>query len=192
MDGERDLTGDTAAMHALAHPVRLAVLEVLGRDGPLTATQLGQRLTQKPGNMSWHLKILARHGFVVEAPGGKGRSRPWMITALSHRFEPDEGSEADRLAADALLATVARRNFGQLQAWMAARATAPPAWRRAPVLCDYPLYLTVAETAELREQVDALFEAFVDRLAEPDRRPPDAQAVKATLILHPLQLGPAS
>lgn len=195
MVDHRDLTGDAAAMRALAHPVRLAVLELLGRDGPLTATQAGERLAQTPGNMSWHLKILARHGFVVEAPGGKGRSRPWALTALGHRFEPDttsSSSDEERLAADALLATVARRSFGQLQAWLAARRTAPPAWRRAAVLSDWTLYLTAEETEELREQVHALFETFTDRLQHPARRPAEAQPVKTMLAMHPLQLPPAS
>jgi DNA-binding transcriptional ArsR family regulator len=192
MADQRDLTGDAAAMRALAHPLRLAVLELLGRDGPLTATQAGQRLAQNPGNMSWHLKILARHGFVVEAPGGKGRNRPWMLTAFGHRFEPDAGSAQEQRAAEELLGTVARRNFGQLQAWLATRHAAPPAWRRAAVLSDWTLYLTAQETEELAEQVHRLFETFTDRLKDPTRRPSGAQPVKATLTLHPLPAPPAS
>ncbi|GAA0713351.1 helix-turn-helix domain-containing protein [Dactylosporangium roseum] len=191
MDERRDLTGDVAAMRALAHPVRLAVLELLGRDGPLTATQAGRHLAQKPGNMSWHLRILARHGFVVEAPGGRGRSRPWTLTALGHRIEADPGSDEERLAADELLATVADRGFGQLRAWLAARHSAPQAWRRAAVLSDWTLHLTAQETAELRERVHALFETFGDRLRDPGRRPPGAEPVKAMLVLHPLRLPPA-
>ncbi|WP_432993532.1 ArsR/SmtB family transcription factor [Dactylosporangium sp. CA-233914] len=191
MNERRDLAGDAAAMRALAHPVRLAILELLGRDGPLTATQTSQRLAQSPGNMSWHLKVLARHGFVVEAPGGKGRRRPWALTALGHRFEPEPSSQDERLAADALLATVAKRSFSQLQAWLATRHTAPPAWKRAAMVSDWTLYLTAEETEELHNQVHAIFEAFTDRLREPAKRPPGAQPVKGMLTLHPLQLPPS-
>src|SRR5690348_15693109 len=78
----RDLSGDPAAMLALAHPTRLALLELLGAEGPLTASEAGKRLGESPGTMSWHLRLLARHGFVVEAEGGSGRRRPWTVAAL--------------------------------------------------------------------------------------------------------------
>ena len=76
MEWMHDLTGDPAAMRALAHPVRLQLLELLGRDGALTATQAGALLDELPGNVSWHFRVLARHGFVTEAEGGNGRGRP--------------------------------------------------------------------------------------------------------------------
>lgn len=103
----------------------------------------------------------------------------------------DPGSKEARLAADALLATVAGRSYGQLQAWLATRHTAPQAWQRAAVVSDWTLYLTAEETEQLREQVHTLFETFTDRLRDTSRRPRSAQPVKATLALHPL-LPPAS
>src|SRR6266849_1009150 len=111
----RDVGGDPGAMRALAHPVRLALLELLGRDGPLTATEAGRALDEAPGNMSWHLGVLARHGFIVEAAGGRGRRRPWMLTAAGTRMGQPTSPE-ERLAADALLRVVVERNVGQIQA----------------------------------------------------------------------------
>lgn len=70
-------------MRALAHPVRIALLEALRRDGPLTATRAAELLDDSPGNMSWHLQTLAKYGFVEEAGGGRGRSRPWRAVSLT-------------------------------------------------------------------------------------------------------------
>ncbi len=78
----RDIS-DPRTMRALAHPVRLALLEALRREGPLTATRAAELLDDSPGNMSWHLQTLAKYGFVEEAGGGRGRSRPWRVVSLT-------------------------------------------------------------------------------------------------------------
>jgi DNA-binding IclR family transcriptional regulator len=44
---------------------------------PATATQLAERVGESPANCSWHLRQLARYGFVEEAGGGTGREGPW-------------------------------------------------------------------------------------------------------------------
>ncbi|WP_423202937.1 winged helix-turn-helix domain-containing protein [Micromonospora kangleipakensis] len=66
-------------MRALSHPVRLALMEALG-EGPLTATQAGELIGEIPTTCSFHLRQLARYGFVEEAGGGRGRARPWRLT----------------------------------------------------------------------------------------------------------------
>src|SRR4051794_10493834 len=68
---------DPRELQALAHPVRLGIMELLTVSGPLTATELADRLDETPANCSWHLRKLAEHEFVEEAGGGIGRQRPW-------------------------------------------------------------------------------------------------------------------
>jgi DNA-binding transcriptional ArsR family regulator len=170
---------------ALAHPTRLSVLEALAQEGPLTATQAGVLLGESAGTMSWHLRVLARHGFVTEANGSSGRRRPWMLTALGTRWDPDPQSDAERAAADTLSVVVLDRVIGQLRAWLAGKHRAPRVWQRAAVLTDWTLYLTPNETEQLDHQIHALFEGFGERLAHPDRRPADAVAVRALVSMHP-------
>ena len=71
-------------MRALAHPVRLALLEALTDAGQLTATEAGERVGESPANTSFHLRQLAKYGFVEEAEGGTGRRRPWKLRAARH------------------------------------------------------------------------------------------------------------
>src|SRR4051812_47117537 len=186
VDAIRDLSGDPAGMSALAHPVRLALLELLGRDGPLTATEAGERLGQSPGNMSWHLRVLARHGFVTEADGGVGRRRPWKLTTASVSVESVPPSGASRIAGDTLVSTVVERAFGQIRAWLSSRHTAPAEWRRASTVKVQSMYLTPAETVQLREEITALMDRFRDRDGEPAHRPEGAAMVSALLTLTPV------
>jgi len=74
---------DPRVLRALAHPIRLALLGLLRREGPLTATRAGELLGEVPASCSFHLRQLARYGLVEEAGGGVGRQRPWRATALS-------------------------------------------------------------------------------------------------------------
>src|ERR1700761_5397400 len=82
----REIT-DARTMRALAHPTRLALLNLLGREGELTASRAAELLDDSPGNMSWHLQTLAKYGFVEETGEGKGRSRPWRVISHTHHFD---------------------------------------------------------------------------------------------------------
>ena len=64
---------DPRALRALAHPVRLSLVSLLRRAGPLTATQAGERIGESATTCSFHLRQLARYGLVEEAGGGRGR-----------------------------------------------------------------------------------------------------------------------
>src|SRR5215217_7648436 len=93
----RELT-DPKAMRALAHPVRLALLEALADAGTLTATEAGERVGKSPANASLHLRQLAKYGYVVEAEGGTGRKRPWKLKNLGMR-RTDVHEDAELAAA---------------------------------------------------------------------------------------------
>ena len=62
-DEPRKLT-DPRAMRAVAHPIRIALLEVLGSEGPLTATEAGELIGESPTTCSFHLRQLAKYGFI--------------------------------------------------------------------------------------------------------------------------------
>src|ERR1700749_4766010 len=81
------LVTDARAMRALAHPLRVALLELMRRDGEITATRAAELLGESPGNMSWHLQTLAKYGFVEETGEGRGRSRPWRLASEGQSFE---------------------------------------------------------------------------------------------------------
>src|ERR1700685_2468150 len=70
----REVT-DPKTMRALTHPVRLALLEALALEGPLTATQAGELIGESPTTCSFHFRQLAKYGFVEEAGIGPAGQR---------------------------------------------------------------------------------------------------------------------
>ena len=81
-------------------------------------------LGESPANCAFHLRTLAKYGFVEEAGGGRGRERPWRQTydGMSWRArQPDpqtsHAAEAlDQVWMDRLL-TRARRSLTSMTAW---------------------------------------------------------------------------
>jgi DNA-binding transcriptional ArsR family regulator len=69
---------DSRSLRGLAHPLRIRILNALRLDGPSTATALARRFGQDSGNISWHLRQLAEHGFIAEdTERGTRRERWW-------------------------------------------------------------------------------------------------------------------
>ncbi len=62
-----------------AHPVRAALLELIRREGVVTATDAARELGGSTGLYSFHLRQLARYGVIEEAPAPRGRVRPWRL-----------------------------------------------------------------------------------------------------------------
>ena len=106
-DGARELT-DPRTMRALAHPVRLALLEALTHHGQLTATEAAEHVGESPSNCSFHLRQLAKYGFVEEAEGGTGRRRPWRAVTIGTRFTDVQEDTETALAAGALSRVIVR------------------------------------------------------------------------------------
>src|SRR5207244_3922342 len=84
---------DPRAMRALAHPTRLALLDHLHTVDQATATECSEFVAESPSALSYHLRSLARWGFVEEGSGGAGRERPWRATVARIEF-PDDAPEA--------------------------------------------------------------------------------------------------
>ncbi len=183
--GPRRLT-DPRAIRALAHPVRLSLLELLLREGPLTATQAADLLDESPGNMSWHLQTLAKYGYVEEAGGGVGRARPWRLVAAGNRFGDDDADPEEAQAAAALEQLFFERSFEKVGVWMAERHTYPEPWSSAGFATDNLSYLTPEELEYLGNEMDELIMQFRERTVDKSKRPAGSRPVHIVGFGHPL------
>jgi DNA-binding transcriptional ArsR family regulator len=179
----REIT-DPKAMRALAHPVRLAILEAMQNEGELTATRAAELLNESPGNMSWHLQTLAKYGFIVEVEGAKGRSRPWKIAPGSNRFNATEAVPGSLDAIEHLAITVLDRRIEQLQEWWRQRSNYEQAWFDASFIKESTRFLTSAELAEISEEMDRLLSRYDER-SDPAQRPTEALPVHLVAFAHP-------
>lgn len=143
---------DARTLRALAHPVRIAMFEELVVGGAMTATQLGELIGESATTCSFHLRQLAKYGFVEEAGGGHGRSRPWRLTSVGMSFAPGGDPEAE-IASDAVLHMFRERQLARYQTWRQTRASYPAAWREAATDSEYLCYLTAEELAQMSSEV---------------------------------------
>jgi hypothetical protein len=185
-----DLT-DPRAIRALAHPLRWALLEALAEAGTLTATQASDMLGESPANCAFHLRTLAKYGFVEEAGGGRGRERPWRRAYDTLSWGRNSEDPGAALAAQALdqvymdrLLTRARRSLTSTASW-------PSDLDDALGTSSSRLYVTPAEARRLYEEISEAFgrlsadRELTDR-RDPERRPPDAVPVEFVLLSYPV------
>jgi DNA-binding transcriptional ArsR family regulator len=168
---------DPRALRAVAHPIRLQLVGLLRREGPLTATRAGELIGQSPASCSFHLRQLAKYGLVEEAGGGRGRERPWRATALFTSW-PNVASTPEQAAATELLsAVVVERYFERIMHWLEQRSRDSTSWQEAATFGDRMLYLTSDELAQLDRDVEELLAPYHERTASRGARPEDARLV---------------
>lgn len=178
--GDAELS-DPQAMRALAHPVRLAALSYLQRNGPATATMLSAHVGATPSVTSWHLRHLAGFGLVLDAdpdevPGDK-RHRWWKAAARGIRFETTGSPEARALGEQ--LFHMAR---GQIDTWLSDMEPAlTPQWRDTSRVSNTGVRLTPGEVRELNEAIDELLGKYVLR----DDIPGEARRVRVLRFFLP-------
>ena len=144
-------------MRALAHPTRLALLDHLHAAGAATATECAEFVDDSPSSCSYHLRALAKWGFVEEAEQRPGRERPWRATAARIEF-PSDGLEATVLR-DELVGRQQQRVRDALRH----EHELPPAWRRAAQTSAATIELTTPELKELGVRFEALLDEFRGR-----------------------------
>jgi DNA-binding transcriptional ArsR family regulator len=183
---------DARTLRALAHPVRIALVEALSIGGPMTATEVGEHIGETPTTCSFHLRQLAKYGFVEEAGGGKGRSRPWRMTSIGHSIASTHDDPETAIAASTLVRLIRERQLDRYRAWRETQATYPREWRDAASDSEFVFYLTAQELDDLNKELLALLRPRVlERLANPSERPPGSVPVEMLIFSYPMELPPA-
>lgn len=182
---------DGPALRALAHPLRVRMLEELSVQGSATASELGRRLGESSGVTSYHLRHLEKQGFVEEDAGrGNRRERWWRVphesTSLRGRdFEDDPAmAEAERMVAGEW----SRARAVRLQQWLSTRREWTGDWREVGHTSDSHLLLTAAEAEEMFTELNELVTSWAGRVIDRDDlpTPPDgARRVEIQVNLFP-------
>ncbi|MFF3457076.1 ArsR/SmtB family transcription factor [Streptomyces sp. NPDC002730] len=184
--GDIEIT-DPQAMRALAHPVRLAILERLQRHGPATATQLAPDVGATPSVTSWHLRHLAGFGLVRDAePGPDRRQRRWEAVARGFRFEmpEDPDDEEGRSAARVLSREMFVRSGNLPNRWAAeVEPKLDPVWRRLAGLANTRVVVSAHELAAIEDAIERVLAPYVTR--DEAARPADSRGVRLLRYVLP-------
>lgn len=178
------------ALRALAHPIRLELIALLRRGGPLTATQAGERIGESAASCSFHLRQLAKYGLVEEAGGGRGRERPWQATAISTEWAARGSDDETDMAGAMLSRVVVERYFQSALEWLERRSDEDPEWVDAAGMSDALVYMTAEELRDLDEGIRALLEPFLERLETHQPPAKGARPVNVIGLAFPLPAEP--
>jgi DNA-binding transcriptional ArsR family regulator len=180
---------DAQTMRALTHPVRIALFEQLSVGGPMTATEVGELIGESPTTCSFHLRQLAKYGFVEEAGGGKGRARPWRMSSIGMQISSNNEDPEAAVASAALGRLFRERQLERYRNWLESRGTYPEVWRRAASDSEYVFFLTADELRALNDEILAfLLPRCKERLGDPSKRPPGSVPVEMLVFSFPLAL----
>lgn len=181
---------DPTVMRALAHPVRMALIELFGVHTTLTATQASEALGESPANCAFHLRTLAKYGFVEEAGGGRGRERPWRASTKSLRIRlrsSDLDSEQARVAAGALEQVWYDRWFARIREVFVNRRWSAE-WEDAAGSSQTLTFLTPEELRTVRDEINEIISRHLDeRRVDPSKRPAGAMPVEIVSFAYPRQ-----
>jgi DNA-binding transcriptional ArsR family regulator len=180
---------DARSLRGLAHPLRMQLLDSLRLRGPATASQLAEKLGESSGATSYHLRQLAAHGFVEDAPEhGKGRERWWKAVAEGLHFDSGQFKDADpelRGATELYLHEIANTHTRELSTWLGTRDDWPETWSRGTDMSNATLRLTPDLAEELVRKMHELIEGYRGVVADEDT--PEAEQVRVHTHLFPIK-----
>lgn len=191
MSEVRPVLTDPEVLEALAHPVRLDLLNYLMSAGPATASTCARAVGDTPSNSSYHLRTLARHGLVEPVASPDGRERPWQATITGFDIDPEAapGSPEGRASAALMAASVALEQRS-LRDYLSHRDTVAAPWRAADQCSTYTLRVTPAELSQLAGKLDELIRPLI--AATREAPPEEAGLVQLGLYAFPRQGAPWS
>jgi DNA-binding transcriptional ArsR family regulator len=177
---------DPKMMRALAHPARIAIWTHIGLHGSATATECAEVAGLSPSACSYHLRALARYGFVEEdrASAADGRERPWRARLISFNMEDGPDATAAGRVASRVLVENLRADAEETRARYLDRKSEYPAdWQAAAGEMFSGAFVTAEELEELRAKVEEVMAPYI-RLDEAERTP-GALPVRIMLDMFP-------
>ncbi|HTS96226.1 MAG TPA: helix-turn-helix domain-containing protein [Streptosporangiaceae bacterium] len=179
---------DPKMMRALAHPLRMRLIEAIAQSeaGTLTATEASELLGESPANCAFHLRTLAKYGFLEEAGGGRGRERPWRMRYRGIELVPPWQDQETRLAAAAATTIWIDQWLARARERLMRVVGYPAPWQEAAIAAQTSTYLTAPEAKALGEAMQRLLEPYQARMYDPAVRPPGSLRYEVLAFGYPL------
>ena len=180
--GEQVVT-DPVRIRALAHPVRLELLDYLDDTESATATECAAAIGESVASCSYHLRTLAKHGYIEQVPQ-PGREKPWRVVSRgrSQGIDPNVAGSVHAVAATAALEV--DRQLARIQSWLRRAPELPHEDVNASTVLGVGFYATHEEIMEFREELWKLTERFDGRRENPELRPEGAVQAKLFAVIN--------
>jgi DNA-binding transcriptional ArsR family regulator len=172
------------ALRTLGHPTRLRVLAHLQLAGDSTATECAAEVGESPSTCSYHLRTLARHGFVEQVPTEDGRERRWHRTVTSIDWDAGTERGEEFQAASALArAALLELSDANVRAYLEREQSFSAAWREAAAFLQTTIVATSAELEAVTHRIQDVLAEYAPSAR--DRRPRGARIVNVSVRAVP-------
>lgn len=162
----------------------MAILAHLS-DGPATATECSTVAEQNPSSCSYHLRTLAKLGFLEEVASADGRERRWRLVVGGYGIPKGSQNSPEMQAATRLWGLQWVAIEQQLLSEFLERETSEPAaWRQAATFSSEDVHLTTDELIALGEEFAALLKPYLSR-SDAESRPRGSRPVHLSLAAFP-------
>jgi len=175
---------DPDTLKAMAQPVRQKIYRLLAQSGPATVGTLSRHLGTDPGQTSYHLRELAKRGFVEDVPElARDRRERWYRASPGSYswstldFDTPEGAAV----AATVKAQMIRDEFERVRHYHQTQASWPAEWQNVALSSDSFLRLTPDELAELSAELIAVLRRWSQRTGD---QPVEGDRNHVFLFLH--------
>jgi DNA-binding transcriptional ArsR family regulator len=175
---------EPARIRALAHPIRLALLDYLAGVEEATATECADAIGESPASCSFHLRMLEKYGFIERAPR-RGREKPWRARPAQFDLRPDPAVPGSLRAVQAVAEMGLAAEFQRVADFFARADHEPDEWVQASAFTRAAFWATAEELAELNRGIQQLTDRFAPRRTDPSARPRGARHARLVAIANP-------
>jgi len=157
---------DLDGLKALAHPLRVQIIEALSTYGEQTASSLAERLGESSGATSYHLRQLEKHGYVREVAGrGTARERWWERVPGPIELSGDvaEQSEAGRAASRVIMREWMHHRETAVRDFMDRGQDLGEKWMHASAMQSASVHVTAEQLEAFNHEILDLIIAFSKR-----------------------------
>jgi DNA-binding transcriptional ArsR family regulator len=176
---------DPERIRALAHPLRLELLDYLGDVPEATATECAEHTGESVASCSFHLRMLEKYGY-IERAGRRGREKPWRVVSNRIDARPDPEVPGSLTAVRELASINVAREAERINRFLARADEEPPEWIQAVTITRSSFWATAEEMAQLsRDLQEIAHERFGGRSADPSLRPEGARFARLFAAVYP-------
>lgn len=183
-------TTDPAVMRALAHPLRIDILDLVDDLKEATASEIAARTGQTVANCSFHLRVLASAG-LIERAEPRGREKPWRSAHGRRDFRPAPEDPASVDQSTTLASIYVEREAARILDFLAdapgALQNGPEAeqWLDSITITTSRFWATAEEMAQLALDIQQLTDRFTGRRDDPSKRPEGARPGHLFAVANP-------
>lgn len=175
---------DPERIRALAHPVRLELLDYLRDVAQATATECAAHIGESVASCSFHLRMLEKYGYLERAER-RGREKPWRALPGGWDVRPSPDVPESLPAAVEVGALFMVRETERVHRFLATARREPPEWIQAITVTTSSFWATSEEMAQLSKDVQTLTDRFDGRHDDPAQRPPGARRGRLFATVNP-------